>query len=100
MAAAVPESPEAIIAFGDRVFLKDKRKGVVSFIGPMADNEETFYGIILDDSNGENDDTVDKIRYFKCKNKHGIFVTKDKIEKSTGDVIFSCNKQQLPSFNF
>ena len=64
------------------MLLTDKKKGEVAYIGPLAKKKGIHYGIKLDDGNGKNNGTVNKIFYFEAKAKHGIFVTKDKIKKS------------------
>jgi len=52
----------------------------VRYIGNVSFKEGIWVGVELDSPSGENDGTVDKRWYFKCKEKHGIFVEPNSIE--------------------
>jgi len=67
---------------GDRVKLKDGLLGVVRFMGEIKGKKGVFYGVELDDAKGKNDGSVNKVAYFKCKAKKGVFTTKAKIAKT------------------
>eukprot|EP01084_Bolivina_argentea_P277693 474199_1 len=72
-----------ITTIGDRVKLKkDNLCGTVRFIGEIQGKNSIYYGIELDKSKGKNNGTVNKICYFKCKRKHGLFVKKSNIIKT------------------
>lgn len=68
---------------GDRVKLKkDDNVGVVRFIGEIKGKKGIFYGVELDDAKGKNNGSVDKVKYFKCAAKKGLFVAKTGIAKT------------------
>jgi dynactin complex subunit len=60
---------------GDRVFIQGtNRRAVVRFIGLVPFAQGLFAGLELSAAEGRNNGTVDGIRYFTCKPKHGLFV--------------------------
>merc|ERR1712071_724129 len=52
--------------------------GVISFVGATQFASGTWIGVSLDASTGKHDGTVQGVKYFACKPKHGIFVIMDK----------------------
>eukprot|EP01084_Bolivina_argentea_P043349 79876_1 len=58
-------------------------KGIIKYIGIPYNNKNKsksiYYGIALNHAKGKNNGCIGKKRYFKCENKHGIFVKKDQI---------------------
>ena len=78
---ASPEEEEdhlkALLDFqeGDRVYIQGtNRKAIVRFIGFVPFAKGLFVGLELGAAEGRNNGTVDGIRYFTCKPKHGLFV--------------------------
>eukprot|EP01084_Bolivina_argentea_P001119 2055_1 len=70
-----------VITVGDTVTLKQTNGiGIVRFIGSIMTKKGIFYGIELNESNGKNDGSFNKIYYFKTKRNRGIFVRKTKIK--------------------
>lgn len=41
----------------------------------------TWYGIELDKAAGKNDGSVNGVKYFSCKMKHGVFAPMSRIQK-------------------
>jgi len=67
------------IGIGDRVEIPKKGIGTVRFIGSVEFNKGIWYGIELDEKKGQNDGTVNQIRYFKCRNHCGIFIKEEEL---------------------
>ena len=67
---------------GDRVWIsfnvQEDKTGIIAFLGNVRD-KSNFAGIILDEPTGKNNGTIDGIRYFTCKENHGIFASLDRI---------------------
>ncbi|BES87666.1 Kinesin protein 1B [Nesidiocoris tenuis] len=53
--------------------------GVIAYIGPTEFASGTWVGVDLDAPIGKNDGTVQGVRYFEARPKHGIFVRADKL---------------------
>ncbi|XP_073985612.1 kinesin heavy chain 73 isoform X1 [Rhodnius prolixus] len=53
--------------------------GVIAYIGPTEFASGTWVGVDLDAPYGKNDGTVQGVRYFEARPKHGIFVRADKL---------------------
>lgn len=90
---------------GDRVVCilnKKPQLGLLKYIGRTHFAEGEWCGIVLDEACGKNDGCVRGVRYFRCKNKHGIFVhshkvrTADDITLSRLNLIESPCSPQLP----
>ena len=77
---------EAIIRVGDRVEVHDLGWGTVRYIGRILDLDDrsedytlggehhtVWYGIELDEPNGDNAGAIQGTSYFGCKNGHGTF---------------------------
>lgn len=62
------------IRLGCKVFLSDKKSGIVRFIGMTKFASGIWYGIELNRPLGKNNGTVQGVTYFKCPNNHGVFV--------------------------
>ncbi|XP_071144452.1 kinesin-like protein KIF13A [Mytilus edulis] len=56
-----------------------QKTGVVQFVGPVEFAAGPWVGVELDLPEGKNDGSVNGIRYFKCRSRHGIFVRHDKL---------------------
>uniref|UniRef100_A0A0A9YWA2 Kinesin-like protein KIF13A n=1 Tax=Lygus hesperus TaxID=30085 RepID=A0A0A9YWA2_LYGHE len=53
--------------------------GVIAYIGPTEFASGTWVGVDLDAPIGKNDGTVQGVKYFEARPKHGIFVRADKL---------------------
>ena len=70
------------ISYNDRIRVFGRGCGTVKFIGPLQHLTNTkfiYYGIDLDEAKGRHDGMCRKIRYFRCKPQHGLFVTASQI---------------------
>lgn len=56
-----------------------QKTGVVQFIGSVEFAAGPWIGVELDLPEGKNDGSVNGIRYFKCRPRHGVFVRHDKL---------------------
>ncbi|KAG8453243.1 hypothetical protein GDO86_000031 [Hymenochirus boettgeri] len=55
-------------------------KGTVAYVGATLFATGKWVGVILDESKGKNDGTVQGRRYFTCEENHGIFVRQSQIQ--------------------
>jgi hypothetical protein len=73
-----PVSPivdDNIFKLGDVVAVTGTRKvGVVKYAGEVHFSDGVWIGIELPDPTGKNDGSVQGVKYFNCKPKHGLFV--------------------------
>lgn len=67
-------------ATGDRVIIGGARQGVICYFGTTHFAAGEWYGIELDAADGKHNGEVDGHRYFTCKEQHGIFAPKHKVE--------------------
>ncbi|KAL4236501.1 CAP-Gly domain-containing linker protein 4 [Mactra antiquata] len=81
----------AEIEVGDRVIVAGQRKGTIKFVGETKFAPGVWYGIELDRAAGKNDGSVNSVKYFTCKMKHGVFAPLSRIQK-LGDKKFSSNE--------
>lgn len=58
------------------------KMGVVKFVGETRFQPGEWIGVALDRPNGKHNGSVQGVSYFKCKQKHGVFVKIDKIMKA------------------
>ncbi|RZC39748.1 dynactin subunit 1 [Asbolus verrucosus] len=56
-----------------RVTGKDVQ-GVIAFVGPTSFAADIWIGLKLDEPRGKNNGSVQGVEYFKCEDKHGLFV--------------------------
>ncbi len=70
------------ICIGDKVWLENNLKGEVRFIGNVSGKSGIYYGIKLAEKKGKNSGYINKVKYFNCKSKHGLFVVRSKIKNS------------------
>ncbi|XP_060575926.1 CAP-Gly domain-containing linker protein 3-like isoform X5 [Ruditapes philippinarum] len=88
----------AEIEVGDRVIVAGQRKGTIKFVGETKFAPGIWYGIELDRAAGKNDGSVNGMKYFTCKMKHGVFAPLSRIQKEhikrkrLGDKRFSSNE--------
>ncbi|XP_071607454.1 centrosome-associated protein 350 isoform X5 [Heliangelus exortis] len=78
---SVTEEKENLPNFniGDRVLVNKIQPGTLRFKGLTQFAKEFWAGVELDKPEGTNNGTYDGIKYFDCKEKHGIFVSPQKI---------------------
>uniref|UniRef100_A0A8C7J6E5 Dynactin subunit 1 n=1 Tax=Oncorhynchus kisutch TaxID=8019 RepID=A0A8C7J6E5_ONCKI len=70
---------------GSRVEVIGKgHRGTVAYIGATLFSTGKWVGVILDESKGKNDGTVQGKRYFTCHENHGIFVRQSQVGTTTG----------------
>ena len=67
---------------------KKPQLGILKYIGTTHFADGEWCGILLDEGCGKNDGSVKGVRYFRCKNKHGIFVHSHKV-KAADDITLS-----------
>ncbi|KAM9379445.1 centrosome-associated protein 350 [Phaethornis superciliosus] len=78
---SVTEEKENLPNFnvGDRVLVNKIQPGTLRFKGLTQFAKGFWAGVELDKPEGTNNGTYDGIKYFDCKEKHGIFVSLQKI---------------------
>merc|ERR1712130_616214 len=55
--------------------------GTVRFVGEIQGRKGIYYGIELTEAKGKSNGTVGNVRYFKCKNKRGLFLRFARIQE-------------------
>ncbi|KAH9411288.1 cytoskeleton-associated protein [Ordospora pajunii] len=70
-----------LLMLNDRLTLGDRFKGTVRYLGGIRTKEGKWVGLELDEPVGANDGSVNGVRYFDCKDKHGIFVRYERIKE-------------------
>ena len=84
---------------GDRVVCilnKKPQLGILKYIGTTHFAEGEWCGILLDEACGKNDGSVRGVRYFRCKNKHGIFVHSHKVRTAYDITLSRLNLLESP----
>ena len=61
------------LALGSTVTTQERHRGVVRYVGSVRFASESWVGIELDGPYGTCDGSVDGVRYFQCKARHGVF---------------------------
>ena len=69
------------VHLGSRVYLSDKKTGVVRFIGSTAFAGGIWYGVELTRPLGKHDGAVQGVRYFTCPEGYGVFVPLSRIAR-------------------
>jgi len=98
---AVEMQPSDSLNLGERVDIVGENLedcGVIRFIGrtefaPGVD----WYGIELDEPIGKNDGTVNGIKYFQCRDGHGVFVHEEGVRKVSGKASTFGTLDRVPS---
>lgn len=68
------------VVVGESVLIRPyNSSGVIAYIGKTDFAGGTWIGVELDAPTGKHDGSVDGVRYFNCKPKHGKFVRADKL---------------------
>ncbi|XP_055581094.1 centrosome-associated protein 350 isoform X2 [Falco cherrug] len=84
----VMEETDSLLNFniGDRVLVSKVQPGTLRFKGLTKFAKGFWAGVELDKPEGNNNGTYDGIKYFDCKEKHGIFAPPQKISHITGSI--------------
>lgn len=76
---------EKSIKIGTRVEVLGKNvQGVVAYVGATTFSSGKWVGVVLDESKGKNNGTVQGKSYFHCKENHGIFVRQSQLSAVGG----------------
>ena len=59
---------------GDRVWVSGTKGGKIQFIGETQFAPGDWAGVVLDDTSGKNDGSVNGVRYFQSEANRGVFV--------------------------
>ncbi|KFW00043.1 Centrosome-associated protein 350, partial [Eurypyga helias] len=73
-------------SIGDRVLVSQVQPGTLRFKGLTRFAKGFWAGVELDKPEGNNNGTYDGIKYFDCKEKHGIFAPPQKISHITESI--------------
>eukprot|EP00923_Selenidium_pygospionis_P019406 GHVN01033968.1.p2 GENE.GHVN01033968.1~~GHVN01033968.1.p2 ORF type:complete len:480 (-),score=71.32 GHVN01033968.1:3019-4458(-) len=65
------------------------RSGVLRYYGPTHLRSGQWAGVELDEPTGKNSGTLDGIVYFRCKERHGVFVHPTRIESVAAEHLHS-----------
>ena len=88
MASRRQRSPLGTVKVGDRVRVAMRAgsaSGTVEFEGPTEFGSGTWIGVALDAAHGKHDGTgKDGVRYFHCRDGHGVFVRAAKVSPWPG----------------
>ncbi|NXA42589.1 CE350 protein, partial [Eudromia elegans] len=81
--ASILEETDSLLNFsiGDRVLVSKVQPGTLRFKGLTEFAKGFWAGVELDKPEGNNNGTYDGIKYFDCKEKHGIFAPPQKISR-------------------
>lgn len=85
---SIPEETDSLSNFnlGDRVLVSKVQPGTLRFKGPTKFAKGFWAGVELDKPEGNNNGTYDDIKYFDCREKHGIFAPPQKISHLTESI--------------
>lgn len=70
-----------LFKIGDRVLVANTNPGAIAFIGDTRFAKGDWAGVVLDESVGKNNGSVQGVRYFECQPGHGIFTKLEKLTK-------------------
>ncbi|XP_064575421.1 centrosome-associated protein 350 isoform X5 [Zonotrichia leucophrys gambelii] len=100
--ASVTEEADGLSNFniGDRVLVSKVQPGTLRFKGLTKFAKGFWAGVELDKPEGNNNGTYDDIKYFDCREKHGIFAPPQKISHITESIDrhLDTNKDDEDSF--
>ncbi|XP_059333815.1 centrosome-associated protein 350 [Ammospiza nelsoni] len=100
--ASITEEADSLSNFniGDRVLVSKVQPGTLWFKGLTKFAKGFWAGVELDKPEGNNNGTYDDIKYFDCREKHGIFAPPQKISHITEsiDSHLDTNKDDEDSF--
>ncbi|KFV07510.1 Centrosome-associated protein 350 [Tauraco erythrolophus] len=85
---SITEEADSLSNFniGDRVLVSKVQPGTLRFKGLTKFAKGFWAGVELDKPEGNNNGTYDGIKYFDCKQKHGIFAPPQKISHITESI--------------
>ncbi|NXU14096.1 CE350 protein, partial [Pardalotus punctatus] len=85
---SVTEETDSLSHFniGDRVLVSKVQPGTLRFKGLTKFAKGFWAGVELDKPEGNNNGTYDGIKYFDCREKHGIFAPPQKISHITESI--------------
>ncbi|XP_053840485.1 centrosome-associated protein 350 isoform X8 [Vidua macroura] len=86
--ASITEETDSLSNFniGDRVLVSKVQPGTLRFKGLTKFAKGFWAGVELDKPEGNNNGTYDDIKYFDCREKHGIFAPPQKISHITESI--------------
>ncbi|XP_033372167.1 centrosome-associated protein 350 isoform X7 [Parus major] len=100
--ASITEETDSLSNFniGDRVLVSKVQPGTLRFKGLTKFAKGFWAGVELDKPEGNNNGTYDDVKYFDCREKHGIFAPPQKISHITEsiDSHLDTNKDDEDSF--
>ncbi|NXB79604.1 CE350 protein, partial [Donacobius atricapilla] len=100
--ASITEETDSLSNFniGDRVLVSKVQPGTLRFKGLTKFAKGFWAGVELDKPEGNNNGTYDGIKYFDCREKHGIFAPPQKISHliESIDSHLDTNKDDEDSF--
>ncbi|XP_065063038.1 kinesin-like protein KIF13B isoform X4 [Rhopilema esculentum] len=67
------------LKIGDKINLGGDNTGQVRFVGKTEFADGMWAGVELTSPNGKNDGSVNGVSYFKCDDKHGLFIRLEKL---------------------
>lgn len=79
-----PPPPSDDFIIGDRVFVSGSKPGFIAFIGETQFAPGDWAGVVLDETIGKNDGSVNGVRYFQCEPKRGVFCRLSKLSRTPG----------------
>lgn len=68
------QMPKVLPKLGDFVVVQGEIKGFVNYIGPLKGGVSDYVGIHLNSPVGNNNGSLDGVRYFTCPANYGAFV--------------------------
>ncbi|XP_023787511.1 centrosome-associated protein 350 isoform X3 [Cyanistes caeruleus] len=100
--ASITEETDSLSNFsiGDRVLVSKVQPGTLRFKGLTKFAKGFWAGVELDKPEGNNNGTYDDVKYFDCREKHGIFAPPQKISHITESIDnhLDTNKDDEDSF--
>ncbi|NXH53095.1 CE350 protein, partial [Rhabdornis inornatus] len=86
--ASITEETDSLSNFniGDRVLVSKVQPGTLRFKGLTKFAKGFWAGVELDKPEGNNNGTYNDIKYFDCREKHGIFAPPEKISHMTESI--------------
>ena len=64
------------------MLLDDNKVGKITYIGKVDFSDGIWYGLVMRDKSGKNDGNVQNRRYFSTTANKGLFVKRDRIQKT------------------
>uniref|UniRef100_A0A8C3T7L3 Centrosomal protein 350 n=1 Tax=Chelydra serpentina TaxID=8475 RepID=A0A8C3T7L3_CHESE len=100
---SITEEANTLVNFniGDRILVSNIQPGTLRFKGLTSFAKGFWAGVELDKPEGNNNGTYDGIKYFDCKEKHGIFAPPEKIShiSESFDIYIDMNEDEDSFFD-